>query len=45
MGAESAAIAVEAVKTKMVDTVGAGDSVGAILVEAIIKYGLEKLTG
>jgi fructokinase len=38
-------IAVEAVKTKVVDTVGAGDTVGAILVEAIIKYGLEKLTG
>ena len=38
-------VAVEAVKTKVVDTVGAGDTVGAILVEAIIKYGLEKLTG
>jgi fructokinase len=38
-------IAVEAVKTKVVDTVGAGDTVGAILVEAIIKHGLEKLTG
>jgi fructokinase len=36
---------VEAVKTKVIDTVGAGDTVGAILVEAIIKYGLEKLTG
>jgi fructokinase len=38
-------IAVDAVKTNVVDTVGAGDTVGAILVEAIIKYGLEKLTG
>ena len=38
-------VAIEAVKTKVVDTVGAGDTVGAILVEAIIKYGLEKLTG
>ncbi len=38
-------LAVAAVKTKVVDTVGAGDTVGAILVEAIIKYGLEKLTG
>lgn len=38
-------IAVEAVKIKVVDTVGAGDTVGAILVEAIIKHGLEKLRG
>jgi fructokinase len=38
-------VEVKAVKTKVVDTVGAGDTVGAILVEAIIKYGLEKLTG
>jgi len=36
---------VEAVKTKVIDTVGAGDTVGAILVEAIFKHGLEKLTG
>ena len=36
-------IAVEAVKTKVVDTVGAGDTVGAILIEAIINHGLEKL--
>ncbi len=38
-------ISVEAVKTKVVDTVGAGDTVGAILVEAIIKHGLDKLSG
>jgi fructokinase len=38
-------VAVDAVKTKVVDTVGAGDTVGAILVEAIVKHGLEKLTG
>jgi fructokinase len=38
-------VEVKAVKTKVVDTVGAGDTVGAILVEAIVKYGLEKLTG
>ena len=38
-------VSVEAVKTKVVDTVGAGDTVGAILVEAIIKHGLEKLSG
>jgi fructokinase len=36
-------VAVDAVKTKVVDTVGAGDTVGAILVEAIVKHGLEKL--
>ena len=36
-------VEVKAVKTKVVDTVGAGDTVGAILVEAIIKHGLEKL--
>ncbi len=42
---KSEKVAIEAVKTKVVDTVGAGDTVGAILVEAIIKYGLEKLTG
>ena len=36
-------ISVEAVKTKVIDTVGAGDTVGAILVEAIINHGLEKL--
>ena len=38
-------VEVKAVETKVVDTVGAGDTVGAIMVEAIIKYGLEKLTG
>ena len=38
-------VLVEAVKTNVVDTVGAGDTVGAILVEAIINHGLEKLRG
>jgi fructokinase len=38
-------VIVEAVKVKVVDTVGAGDTVGAILVEAIVKYGLDSLTG
>jgi fructokinase len=33
------------VKVEVVDTVGAGDTVGAILVEAIVKYGLDNLTG
>jgi len=36
---------VEAVKVKVADTVGAGDTVGAILVEAIVKVGLDSLTG
>jgi fructokinase len=36
---------VEAVKVKVADTVGAGDTVGAILVEAINKNGLDGLTG
>jgi fructokinase len=38
-------ISVDAVKVVVVDTVGAGDTVGAVLVEAIIKSGLDKLTG
>jgi fructokinase len=38
-------VSVEAVKVKVVDTVGAGDTVGAILVEAIIKDGLDSLAG
>jgi fructokinase len=36
-------ISVEAKKVVVADTVGAGDTVGAILVEAIIEDGLEKL--
>ena len=38
-------ISVDAVKVVVADTVGAGDTVGAILVEAIIESGLEKLHG
>ena len=38
-------VSVEAVQVKVVDTVGAGDTVGAILVEAIVKDGLDSLTG
>jgi len=38
-------VSVEALKVKVADTVGAGDTVGAILVEAIIKDGLDSLTG
>ena len=38
-------VSVDAVKVKVVDTVGAGDTVGAVLVEAIIKDGLDSLAG
>ena len=38
-------VAVDAKKVVVADTVGAGDTVGAILVEAIIEDGLDKLTG
>ena len=36
---------VDAVKVVVADTVGAGDTVGAILVEAIVKDGLSSLSG
>ena len=42
---KSEIVSVEAVNVKVVDTVGAGDTVGAILVEAIIKDGLDSLAG
>ena len=38
-------VSVDAVKVLVADTVGAGDTVGAILVEAIVKDGLDTLTG
>ena len=38
-------VIVDAVKVKVADTVGAGDTVGAILVETIVKDGLDSLTG
>ncbi len=41
---ENSKISVEAKKVVVADTVGAGDTVGAILVEAIIEDGLDKLT-
>ena len=38
-------VSVDSVKVKVVDTVGAGDTVGAVLVEAIVNDGLDSLTG
>jgi fructokinase len=39
------AVSVDAVQIKVADTVGAGDTVGAVLVEAIVNDGLDSLTG
>jgi fructokinase len=38
-------VSVDAVKAAVADTVGAGDTVGAILIEAIVKDGLDSLVG
>ena len=38
-------VSADSIKVKVADTVGAGDTVGAILVEAIVKDGLDSLTG
>ena len=38
-------VSIDAVKVLVADTVGAGDTVGAILVEAIVKDGLDTLRG
>jgi len=40
---ENSKTSVDAKEVVVADTVGAGDTVGAILVEAIIKYGLDNL--
>jgi fructokinase len=42
---ENEQLSVDAVKVVVADTVGAGDIVGAVLVEAIVNNGLDKLTG
>jgi fructokinase len=42
---KNAKVSVDAVQVTVVDTVGAGDTVGAILVEAIVKDGLDNLMG
>ncbi len=42
---ENEQISVDSVKVVVADTVGAGDTVGAVLVEAIVNNGLDKLTG
>ena len=42
---ENEQISVDAVKVVVADTVGAGDTVVAVLVEAIVKSGLDMLTG
>ena len=42
---KSEKVSVKALKVKVADTVGAGDTVGAVLVEAIVKEGLDRLTG
>ena len=42
---KSEMVSADAVKVKVADTVGAGDTVGAVLVEAIVNDGLDSLNG
>ena len=41
---ENQEVSIPGVKVEVIDTVGAGDTVGAVLVEALVEFGLEKLT-
>ena len=41
---ENQEVSIPGVKVKVIDTVGAGDTVGAVLVEALVEFGLETLT-